>query len=54
MKLVSGQDNSVPTLYVESAVYHHLNAVWLLYSERCLYYFIVPDNPFCPASEIQQ
>jgi len=55
MKLVEGQDNSVPTLYVQSAVYRHLNAVWLLYSERCIYYyFIVLDNPFCPDSEIQQ
>jgi hypothetical protein len=46
MKLMAGQDNSVPTLYVESTVYRHFNVVWLLYSESCIYYFIVLDNPF--------
>jgi len=46
MELMAGQDNSVPTLYVESAVYRHLNVVWLLYSESCIYYFIVLHNPF--------
>jgi hypothetical protein len=47
MKLVEGQDNSVPTLYIQSAVYRHLNAVWLLYIESGIYYY-------CPDSEIQQ